>query len=346
MSEIARYNNRDLRLNKCLTAPDFNRRTVLTNSSWEFVHLWLKRQKKKEALFYWDQAKEFFDAAKGLSNYTSPLLYYYAYMNAAKALLSSKGVVFSPRHGVGEDNSITRKKYDINNIGIKIHNSGVVHALSQHLSESEVTKKHTLKELFFNLPYVHRTYCLSYGNQGDMFIPLVDCYYYFDANNSSIYLGGKISKDFIGKKYESRLPSSIQIDTSDSSGEKFRSVASTSVSGRNLIKNDLSGLATLNTDLRRDIQYIAGASTLWYAKGAPGRGGSINRTPLVLALGAMHRLSELTRYHPLQLEAILDGDRNWLISEFLQMSPPQFIDQISSEITGFQFLPPSIRSAT
>ncbi|MDF8825025.1 YaaC family protein, partial [Escherichia coli] len=64
------------------------------------------------------------------------------------------------------------------------------------------------------------------------------------------------------------------------------------------------------------------------------------------SLRAMHRLSELCRYDPLKLRQLLNEKENWIIAEFIQQSPSQFIDAISSEITGHQFLIPNVRSAS
>ncbi|WP_299143409.1 YaaC family protein [uncultured Vibrio sp.] len=56
-----------------------------------------------------------------------------------------------------------------------------------------------------------------------------------------------------------------------------------------------------------------------------------------LTIGAMHRLSELSRYNPQNLHKHLTKDASWLLSEFINKSIYQFIDQISSEITGNDF---------
>src|SRR5438552_3135920 len=97
---LLRLNGREAALRKSVISPKFGAMTVLTNSPWTFVSLWLKRNKKDEAQYYWDQAQHFYRASVGLPLQSSPLLLYYSYMNAAKALLAAKGVVFSPYHGV------------------------------------------------------------------------------------------------------------------------------------------------------------------------------------------------------------------------------------------------------
>jgi hypothetical protein len=52
----------------------------------------------------------------------------------------------------------------------------------------------------------------------------------------------------------------------------------------------------------------------------------------------------MERYHPDVLSRYLETNENWLITEFLQNSVMQFIDEISSEITGQNIYPPGFRS--
>lgn len=62
-------NSKEIHLMKSVTSADYSGKTVLTNSSWEYVELWLKRQsseKSKRALFYWSQAKNFYIASENL----------------------------------------------------------------------------------------------------------------------------------------------------------------------------------------------------------------------------------------------------------------------------------------
>lgn len=58
----------------------------------------------------------------------------------------------------------------------------------------------------------------------------------------------------------------------------------------------------------------------------------------------MHKLSELTRYNPSLLEKVFDSQMGWIINEFLENAPFQFIDKISSEITGQEIMIPAVRS--
>ena len=97
-----KLNGRVIRPPKAVVAPLFFSRSVLTKEPWTFVSLSLTRDKKDQALFYWKQAHSFYTASRGLPLESAPLLLYYCFMNAAKALLTAKNISFDSYHGVKE----------------------------------------------------------------------------------------------------------------------------------------------------------------------------------------------------------------------------------------------------
>jgi hypothetical protein len=332
---------------KAILSAKFDARTVLTSTPWEFVSLWLKREKQDEALVLWNQAREFFDVAAAVSLQTAPLLQYYSFLNATKALLTAKGINFDLHHGVKPTNPPTASaRIALTNEGVKIMTSGVLPALSKYLGEKEAANIHTLKEVFFNIPFIHRTYCLTYVNQRDMYVPLTSCRFVIDQKSRESYFSAKVSEDFFVSDIAKRLPSALQLDPATDS-RAVRSVASVPLSSaKRLSPSDLVKLAGLNQSLRSDIHYINATQTLWYAKlNVPGP-KKLSRFPLTLTLAAMHHLSEMCRYRPLKLVKFVNGRENWLLSEFVQSAPRQFLDGIASELTGYQFLMPNVRSAT
>ncbi len=283
-----------------------------------------------------------------MSLQSSPLLLYYSFMNATKALLTARGVTFNPYHGVtGVTSTSPRGRIALSNEYVEIKQQGVLPSLSSYLGETEPQKRHSLQELFFNLVYIHRTYCLTYVNQTDMFIPLVDSHYVIDTKSKEAYLRAKLSKDFAHARYHRLLPPSLTPEPSLNDVRAIRSTQSVTLSGRSVCSQaNKNKLASLNTSLRCDIHYINGAQTLWYIRGRVAGPTRLNRFPLTLTLAAMHRLSELCRYKPMELQSFLAGQKNWLISEFLQLAPGQFIDELVAEITGYQFLAPNLRPAS
>ena len=85
-----------------------------------------------------------------------------------------------------------------------------------------------------------------------------------------------------------------------------------------------------------------GSVPLWYVRSRSSR--LLSRSQLTIVLAAMHRLSEICRYRPSRLVAVMNGPTNWLLHEFIVMSPAQFFDEVGAEITGHQFLIPNVRT--
>jgi uncharacterized protein (UPF0332 family) len=201
---------RELRPHKAILEPLLGAPTVLTESPWTYVALWLKRFKKIDACFYWNQAYEFHKASIDLPLQSAPLLLYYCFMNAAKALLVTKHIPFNEHHGVRAYNM--RKptsRISITNEVVRILNKGVVPELSSYYGEREPETTHTLQELLFNMPFIHRTYCLTYANQTEIFLPLANCKYAIERNSKQAYLWASLATDLEPRYAMKRLPPSF-----------------------------------------------------------------------------------------------------------------------------------------
>ncbi|MCW6681938.1 hypothetical protein NHG29_03520 [Aerococcaceae bacterium NML160702] len=106
----------------------------------------------------------------------------------------------------------------------------------------------------------------------------------------------------------------------------------------------LSDIRAINSDnvkryhktIRRYFQEIsAGQKSRWYYKNL-NHSKAIDVSPLVIVYAIMHRLSELSRYEPKTLYDYLSNESSWVITEFIKISPFQFINGITSELTGEQ----------
>jgi hypothetical protein len=194
--------------------------------------------------------------------------------------------------------------------------------------------------------FIHRTYCLTYSSQKEMFLPLANCGYVYDTRTKEVFFKADIEKNIPFNLAVKRLPGTFV--TAPAIGPRaIRSVAKLAwrKPGRPTATN-IQELIDFNRRLRQELHYINGTQTLWYLKmPVPGPTGLKRQLP-TLVLAAMHRLSEICRYQPLQLASLLARQKNWLLSEFIEMSPIQFIDEIASEITGYQFLVPNVRVAS
>ena len=345
-SQPIRFDGRILRPHKAIKSARFDVRNVLTQSPWEFVSLWLKRKKQNDALILWNQAREFYEVAMNLSLQSAPLLIYYSCMNATKALLTAKQVSFNPHHGIkADDLRGASTRISLSNEGLKIRPTGVLPALSSYLAEVETSATHSLKEILFNIPYVHRTFCLTYRTRQDMFLPLTDCVFAVDPGSRDTYFAANVSGDIPIDIVLNLLPHFIMANLSNGP-RALRSISSIRITQPdNLTTSDLLVLAKFNEQLRSELHYINGTQTLWYLKLRVRSSKLLHRYPLTLTLAAMHRLSEICRYRPLELSKFMANDESWLLTELVRSAPNQFLDAIASELTGHQFLLPNVRPA-
>jgi hypothetical protein len=342
--EPVRLKGREIGPHKAIVTPLLSTRNVLTNNPWTFVALWLQRNRSGDALFYWQQAEEFYKVSIGLPLQSAPLLLYYSFMNAAKALLAAKRITFNEYHGVRAYSRLPNR-FSIANDGIRILTQGVLPSLASYYGETETSRTHTLQELFFNMVFIHRTYCLTYTSQKEMYLPLANCAYIVESTSKRAFFKADFAKGVPLRNAISRLPAIFVADPAQGEGA-IRSAAELAWRRpRKPTATEIEGLASLNRTLRQDLHYINGLQALWYVKAKTPGPRRLQRQLPTLILGAMHRLSEICRYQPLQLASLLAGQKNWLISEFIQMSATQFFDEISSEMTGHQFFIPNVRPA-
>ena len=81
--------NYDLR--KAIRTPNFKNKTVLTDTTAEYVLTYLQGKKaSEETIFYWQQAMNFYEATQLLDIFSAPLTTYYCFLNATKSLLDYK----------------------------------------------------------------------------------------------------------------------------------------------------------------------------------------------------------------------------------------------------------------
>jgi len=327
---------------KAIVEPVFAQRNVLTNSPWTFVDLWLRREKNDTATFYWEQARQLYAASTGLPMQSAPLLLYYAFMNASKALLESKGVSYVPYHGVSEARAaMSNKKLSLGSLKVFIKQSGVLPSLSAYFQETESNHTHAMEDLLYNLPFIHRTYCLTYKSHKDMFFPLKNCEYVRNDATGHVYFRGELDSDVLATSVRKKLPATIIMDHDRPAALRSAGYVSWNHTSK-ASSVELANLVVLHRALRADLHYINAAQTLWYLKTTGQR--RLRRFSPTITLAAMHRLSEICRYRPIELAAFMNGQRNWLLSEFVTRAPVQFFDEIASEITGYQFLVPNVRA--
>lgn len=337
--QVLAYQNRPLRLLTATLSPDVGAPTVLSSDVWDYVALWLRRQGAADALVYWKQSREFYDASATLSPLASPLTSYYALLNATKALLHFRHVQFQEMHGVS--GSSGSRKTALKNEIVEFKTGGVLAKLCELLGEPvRANESYSLRDLLFNLPYLHRAFTLTYPtpDKSQLFAPLVHSEFVRKVGSSEAWFRAQVHERYI-RPAAAALPSGWELEPRGSDGKlwirrKKRFAWPKGKPG----STQLRAFTTYHQRIRQDVVPIIEPDVRWYLRKRSS--SRIRKRLLPVALAAMHRLSEMARYEPLLLERHLGCQHNWLLTQFLQLAPAQCVHVIASEITGMEFLVP------
>ena len=344
MKPELRIKNRTCNFRKAISTPNFESERVLARDAFEFGQLWLRRQ-CPNALAYWNQAKSFADASRTLPAQSSPLTTYYCFLNATKALLTVKEKTFSERHGVG--GGFESSKRALSNEDIHFSSSGILGALSTLLNESDPESDYSLKDILSNLPFIHRAFRLTYSSHPELFIPIRNLIYRHDQKTKRVWVTAEVVGRMGTGNLVQTLPDKFEKDESEDSKfiirRKKKVIWHPFGADPNEKEKVKKRLHKYHQENRMSFVYISASPDLWYLKRSHSQATSIPRYSLTLMLAAMHRLSELSRYDPDGLNRYLDGKENWLLTEFIETSPIQFLNEIVCEMTNFEISTPRIR---
>ncbi|MEQ6435452.1 YaaC family protein [Comamonas sp. w2-DMI] len=308
--------------------------------TWDYVSLWLKRNGMKDALFFWEQARAFSEATESLPKTSAPLTAYYCFLNAAKCLLTVKGITFKEQHGVSGWSKPGR--VSLSKEIVKLKNNGILPELCRYYGETVNNNTYSIKDIFYNLPFIHRAYHLTFTSEQELFLPIKEPEYVHAPSSARSWFTAVLDQHYVHGQTAAILPPTFEKDAGDSSCYRLRRKKrfSWQRGAANQIAN-LAALTKYHQDTRKYVLYIYGPMRLWYLKRNKRNLTSfIERHSIPLIFAAMHRLSELARYKPEYLAKHFDSQHNWLLSEFIQTAPSQFLDEISAEITGQEFMVP------
>jgi hypothetical protein len=232
---------------------------------------------------------------------------------------------------------------------IKIKEKGILPTLSSYFKEYETRKQFCLRDLLYNLPFIHRAYILSYRHTTELFVPIKNCAFIQkkDSFGDKCWLEIELSNRYNNLNFARTIPKGYEIDKNPKYKEQNKFIIRTKnrINLKNTTKEQqLSRISDKHHIYRKNLCYIASNQRLWYLKRNVSVDRIINMGSTTITFAIMHRLSELSRYSAERLENIADTQMKWIITEFIKLAPYQFIDEISAEITGQEIMPPMIRS--
>jgi YaaC-like Protein len=141
---------------------------------------------------------------------SSPLTSYYCLLNAAKTLLTVKGVDFSDYHGVtGTFDPLSKRA--LRNERVAFKGGGILPALSKLLQEEEQEDEHTLTEILSNLPFIHRAFRYTFRSHPELFIPVRNVVYR-KGSDDYVWVTARIDGRFADGRSLTTLPQQIEVD--------------------------------------------------------------------------------------------------------------------------------------
>ncbi len=347
-------NSVSLRIRKSFTNASITAHTVLTDDVFTYVDFFFKTHKKiikdgnsarvkQDYSFYWSQARNFYNAANLLPIESSPLPMYYSMLNAIKAYLLYYTTDYASiandfkGHGLKEAEC---EGDDLSNIYVQRNKWGVFCRFAKTLDVCFDTKwingddgKQSIKKLLYQLPFIHAAYISTYSlpRKMERFIPLKrgtsPTFKY--GSDRKIHLVVDIDKGYF-KQDAVSIPDDIMRTISDD-------FEINPDNGFQLISKDCfkkSEITNVYSKYRKYFSYIKANNRLWYYHRNPVSAEDMpNINTMTATVAIVHRFSEIVRYKPEQMVALLEGKENWLIHEFLSLALDQFMDEIACEIT-------------
>lgn len=304
-------------------------------SFWDYIiKQHLKRNGKATETFLsslHEQSMYFYKAAEQAPLRSQPLLYYYSFLNLAKIFLSLTDGLDSSKvyqHGIRTRvNSNTT--LDTATVEIQaLHGSSnisVAHRLLTLFGDAVMPASLTtfsIKECLGSCVGIHRTFCETYGGE-ESFIRLkkVICYQHGQVFGLKSELGRCSTKkmaDLNTRGYMTRK-----------TGDVFEYEETINLPDYNLRKQSWLDLAE-QLKQKGLWSYTDGNDYRMYIASAP----KVKMSSPTIIYAIMFFLGSITRYNPYFFDTLMDAKEQWLISEFLNTQPKQFIYYMASAIVG------------
>lgn len=273
-----------------------------------------------------EQAKHFYITAETSPVKSQPLLYYYAFLNLSKIMINITGV-HGPKkmymHGMSEKHNNKFAHSTVIKQKQKKDIVQVAHEIVSIFDPDITTSDETInvREILNHCVGVHRAYSEIY-NQTEVFYRL---------KGYKLYKNGK----------ELIFKAELQCTADD--------IASLTVQGYSITQEEdgiyytikttmrtyqptRSDYATLSKEIqRKGIWYFIGNSgyTMYLSNSSLGRYSQESIIYIV-----MFYLGSITRYHPYMFDQIFSDKEQWLMSEFLNTQPKQFLYLATARILG------------
>jgi hypothetical protein len=323
---------------------------VVTADPWAFlkelVTYRLEEGQHSRGYSYVNQASDFFEAAANPRFGSRPLLYYYSFLNLAKAalLINRARLAIKPDHGISDPRTNQRRRMRLGGQKVTIEGRAVDHSrlfaeFIRILGGNTKRRVIPVVALLAQIPSIHRTF-MQVTKRPPLFTPIKR----IDVLRS----GGEVwartilereDKDvgmtFPTLKRRRAFRRRLQQKLAQSDNEIWLETVS--------VPGQRRGVDGAIQTLARHLLEVGVSTVLtasgyrFYFSGAEPRFG-VPR--LAATYAAFFYLSSITRYRPDAFDSILEGGYSWLVNELIATEPIQFVYTLASELAGVDVVRP------
>ncbi len=324
---------------------------VVTADPWAYLsHLAVGRlsgDQKGEALAFIEQAFDFYEAAQNPQLGSKPLLYYYSFLNLAKAALLISGVQIplNATHGISDPRANIRERLRFEGQKISIpmparnHSSIFPEFLSMLGAPPRTDRRMRVIDIIGLLPCIHRTYC-TVIRQKPIFLPVSR----FEVRHS----GGEVWVRMVVKRQDDDVQKVLpiirkrqtwlrvlhQVESKCESELWFETTPAPGA--RRGLDNGIKEHALALRNLGPACILTARGYRFYLPELTPA-----NRLPcLAASYASMFYLGSITRYKPHYFDKIAVGKYQWIVEELMATQPLQFLYKLASWLAGVDVVRP------
>lgn len=302
------------------------------------------RSEKEAGLSFVRQAREYFDAAdRAAAIETKPLLYYYCFLNLAKAISMARGrlgLVGKISHGVhvvggvGHTSSTAKIEYERSSA----NRASAVEELLHALEGNQVpTGPIAIEEILPQSVVAHRLWCEASKSRRERFLTIESVRFLEDSSKKEVWSRITVPRDVLRMRGWGLKAALAEAGLEPD----YRIVKEPEAEARGLVTFEQSVPRTYAGRPSDVVMEIVDSlrPKIWQTitSAAPYRGyylylSQVNRLPQWLSVySILFWLGSLTRYQPVELFDLLNGPEGPFFREFIATQPNQLLYMLTSE---------------
>jgi hypothetical protein len=326
---------------------------VITSDPWRCLQVHIHQNvtdtaKRNRALAFLEQAEDFYHAAAAPRIGSKPLLHYYSFMNLVKAfLVVKKGLELkSCMHGLKEPDDNVRKRLTITSQSVKPNDSGgsKVQVYRRFITECGFkvpaqTKPIQLVDILEQTVSIHGVISHTMKRL-PQFFPIHDIAFECNLAKKDVWISFYVNKNDLAVSSSAARnlrENTTSFDEVDSGKNGFRRYESKILRyGR----SPLEVLRPLVLETWKDIwsELVPGGHRFW-ASTIP---SNKRLGQLAAAYQTMFYFGSVARYRPDDFHKLADGRHGWMVHEFINNQPLQFIYFLGSGIMEAEMVIPTL----